>query len=120
MIPREAKKQLAAAQSALDSAMAARDVADAAVQEARRYLDRLQLEADRAKPLGKLARNTLTSMADGPLRFVIGMQWRAVTCKEMRAANELERIGFATYARTDMHQYEITDLGREKLAKETR
>lgn len=117
MNSREAKKKLAEAQAAYESAVAARETADDAVNEARASLAHAQLEADRAKPLGKLARETLSRMADGPLRFVSGVSWRSLIDRDMLVACErLGRLGFATYERTGEHVFTITDLGREKLA----
>lgn len=110
---KEAKAALAAAQEAYKAADEAYNAAGERARVARSAVWEAERSVDRAKPLGKRAKDMLTRMASAPVSVAYD---RYRTSQEGRIALALVELGFATNRRLGaMFEFTITDAGRAKL-----
>jgi hypothetical protein len=113
MTLKEAKAALAAAQEAYKNAEEAYNAAGERARVAREVAWEAERAVDRAKPLGRRAKDMLTRMASAPVTVACD---RYRTGQEELTATELARLGFATNRRLGaMGEFSITDAGRAKL-----
>lgn len=110
---KEAQAALAAAQEAYKNAEEEYNAAGERARVARAVMWDAERDVDRAKPLGKRAKDMLTRMASAPVMVACD---RYRTSQEERIATELARLGFATNRYLGaMGEFSITDAGRAKL-----
>lgn len=113
MTLKEAKAALAAAQEAYKNAEEAYNAAGERARVARSAMWEAERAVNRAKPLGKRAKDMLTRMASAPVTVACD-RYRA--SQEERTVTELVRLGFANIRRLGaVEEFTITDAGRAKL-----